>query len=50
MNREQYKRAINDVVDTLEKEESLAAVHQAALICRSNERKEKEDAASLAEE
>ena len=42
MNREQYRKAINDLVNNLEQEESLKAVHQTALICHDNELNEKE--------
>ena len=42
MNREMYRTDIKALVDKLEKEESLQAVYETAVICHTNECNEKE--------
>lgn len=42
MNREMYRTDIKALVDKLEKEESLQAVYETAVICHANERDERE--------
>lgn len=42
MNKEMYRTDIMALVDKLEKEESLQAVYETAVICNANEHEEKE--------